>query len=284
MKSSVKSIFFSCWCFAFLLSSNVEAATWSYEAGKIYCGLSHPAELISPVRRSTCEQQHVIQQQSGGSNAENVVWWSASSHVRTDVWDSRPWENNRPWFVFGLTGDARQNLEKAYMMGTFGSTWSLFQHTYRGSGDSSLILAEFDGVSNLLYGISWFANLPQKYLNKVSYISDRGYWHLLLDMVLAVFVLGLEGVLAIFTTLLGAVVGTVMNPVDTLAAIPGGLWLLVETTVAAIANYVTGVFHFFSLEETGFLKGMIVLPFAIIFSFLPLAAMSGILNKISNRR
>jgi hypothetical protein len=266
-----------------MLSAHADAATWSYQAGKAYCGLTHPAELFSPVRRSTCEEQHVIQQQSGGGNAGNVVWWAASSHVRTDLWAGQPWKSNRPWVVFGLTGDARQNLEKAYMLGTFGSTWSLFQHSYRGQGDSSLILAEFDGVSNLLYGISWFANLPQKYVNKVSYISDRGYWHLLVDMVIAVFILGLEGLLAIAVTLLGTVVGTVLNPIDTLAAIPGGLWLVVETMIAAVANYLTGVMHFFSLKEGGFIKGMLLMPLAIIFSFLPLVVMSSIMSKASSR-
>lgn len=264
-----------------LFSANAEAASWSYQVGKAYCGITHPTEMVSPIRRTTCEEQHVIQQQSGGGNEANTVWWSASSHVRTDVWASKPWENNRPWIVLGFTKDAKKNLEKAYMLGTFGSTWSFFQHGYRGNGESKLIITDFDGVSNLLYGFSWFLNTPQKFLNKTAYIADKGHWSLLIDMGIAVFVLGFEAIAALLTTLVGAVVGTIFNPIDTLLAIPGGLWLLVETTIAAVANYITGIFQFFSLEQAGFWKGIILLPFAILGSFLPFMAMLKIMNRRS---
>lgn len=265
-----------------LFSFDLQAAPWSYQAGKIYCGLTHPTELIAPVRHATCEEQHVIQQQSSGGNAENVVWWSASSHVRTDLWRDRPWVNSRPWLVIGFSDDAKKNLEKAYMLGTFGSTWSFFQHSYKGRGDSSLILADFDGISNLLYGVSWLVNLPQKYVNKVSYISSRGHWHLLIDMLVAIVVLGIESMLAIASTLIGLVVGTVLNPVDTLAAIPGGIWLLFETVIAAVANYVSGVFSFFTSNGGGFFKGIILAPLAILFSFLPFVAMSSAMKQKNN--
>ncbi|MDN3554391.1 hypothetical protein [Halomonas maura] len=208
----------------FIITSHVEASPWQYQTGKVYCNFTHPAEMVSPVRRSTCEEQHVIQQQSGGLDQQNVVWWSASSHVSTDVWGRQTWENNRPWAVIGFTGDNETNLEKAYMLGTFGSTWSLFQHSYQGRGESSLIMADFDGISNLLYGTSWLANLPQKYINKVAHISERGYWHLMIDMLIALIVLGLEGIVAVFSTIIGLIVGTAFNPLDTLFAIPGGLW------------------------------------------------------------
>ncbi|MEQ5802914.1 hypothetical protein [Halomonas sp. H10-9-1] len=256
-------------------SGDVVAAPFSYQAGKLYCGFTHPAELVSPIRRSTCEEQHVIQQQSGGVDEANVVWWSASSHVRTDLWSGQPWQNNRPWVVFGFTGEAKQNLEKAYMLGTFGKSWSLFQHSYQGRGESSLVLAEFDGMSNALYMYSWFVNLPQKYLNQVAYISDRGYWHLLVDMVIAIVVLGAEGILAIASSFLGMVVGTVLNPIDTVSAIPGGIWLAVEATIAAVAHYVTGII---SLATSG-IAGLVLTPFAVIFSVLPFMALSKIVSR-----
>ena len=272
MKNKCLFFFFS---FFLSLSMDVNAGTFTYEAGKIYCGLTHPAELISPVRRSTCEEQHIIQQQSGGVDEFNVVWWPASSHVRTDLWGGRPWQNSRPWILFGFTDDAEENLEKAYMLGTFGKSWSLFQHSYKGRGDSSLILADFDGVSNLLYGYSWLANLPQKYLNKFSYLSDRGHWHLLVDMVISIFVLGLEAVLAIATSLIGFVVGTLFNPIDTLSAIPGGLWLAVEATLAAVGNYATGVF---AMATSGFL-GLVLTPVAMVLSVLPFVILSAVTRR-----
>lgn len=100
-------------------------------------------------------------------------------------------------------------------------------------------------------------------------------------MGIAVFVLGLEAIAARLTTLVGSVVGTIFNPINTLLAIPGGLRLLVETTIAAVANYITGIFQFFSLEQARFWKGIILLPFAILGSFLPFMAMLKIMNRRS---
>lgn len=264
--------------FFFLFLGVVGAASAdsvAYSAGKLYCNLTHPAEALSPIRQSTCEEQHVIQQQAGGGHSNNVVWWSASSHIRTDSWNDRPWQESRPWVVVGFTEEADVNLEKAYMLGTFGNSWSFFQHSYRGSGDSEWIFLEFDGVSNLLYTYSWFVNLPQKYLNKSAYIADKGNWHLVFDMLLAVLVLALEGVFAIFLGVLGVVIGTLLNPIDTVFAIPGGIWLGVETTIAAVAQYLLGVWR---LIAAGF-WGWVVLPFAVMLSVAPLMVLQKTFEK-----
>lgn len=265
--------------FAVLLisfASGSGAATLPYTLGEAYCALTHPTEFIFKLgnKRSTCEEQHVIQQQSGGGDIANVVWWPASHHVRTDVYGSQPWQNNRPWIVLGFTQDNKVNLEKAYMMGTHGLTWSLFQHSYNGRGPSKLIAFEFDGVSNLLYGFAWLVNTPQKYVNQMAYLVDKGHWVLIIDMLILIFVLAIEMLVALVVTVGGAVAGLIFNPVDTLFAIPGGIWLALEACIAAVFQLVVGVW---GLLTAGVI-GIIMAPITLIMSFLPFAAL-GKLNQ-----
>lgn len=236
-----------------------------YSIGKTYCHLTHPVESIAPIRRSACEEQHVIQQQDGGGDYQNVVWWSGSAHTRTDVWNDKPWQESRPIFVFGFTDDNNTNLEKAYMMGTYGLTWSLYQHSYHGDGDSSLIITEFDGVSNALYFVSWLINLPQKYINQVAYIADRGHFRLALDLIPLVFVVLFEIVMGFVTSAVGVVLGTVFNPIDTLLAIPSGVALLIESAFSAIAELVAGLWRILSAG----IFGWIMLPVSILILALP---------------
>ena len=55
--------------------------------GKGYCTITHPVEMFFPVRHdNTCEDQHLIQQQHGGSNEGNISIVPASSHIATDTW------------------------------------------------------------------------------------------------------------------------------------------------------------------------------------------------------
>lgn len=257
-------------------SVNANSETLSYKVGEAYCALTHPTEFIFKLgnKRSTCEEQHVIQQQSGGGDIANVVWWPASHHVRTDVYGSQPWQNNRPWIVLGFTQDNKVNLEKAYMMGAHGLTWSLFQHSYNGRGPSKLIAIEFDGVSNLLYGFAWLVNTPQKYVNQMAYLVDKGHWVLIIDMLILIFVLAIEMLVALVVTVGGAVAGLIFNPVDTLFAIPGGIWLAIEACIAAVFQLVVGVW---GLLTAGVI-GIIMAPITLIMSFLPFAAL-GKLNQ-----
>lgn len=246
-----------------LFSVEVHADSVFHSIGRAYCALTHPAELLGNVRNSTCEKQHVIQQQSNGGHSANTVWWAASDHVRTDVWNDKPWQNNHPWMVLGFSDDNEKNLKKAYMLGTFGVNWSMFQHDYSGK-KSSLIMTDFDGVSNLLYGYSWLINIPQKIINRSAYITDKGHLHLWVDSLLLILVVFLEGAICLFCMVGGAVLGTVFNPIDTILAIPGGLWLAAETTVAAISQYVFGMWRML----TSGLWGIVLLVPAIILSFI----------------
>lgn len=222
--------------------SPVHAQSLPFLAGRTYCTITHPTEAIFKVRNSTCEKQHVIQQQSGGVDELNTVWWAASSHARTDVWNDKPWQNNRPWLNFGLGSKSRQNLEQAYMMGTFGKSWSYYFHDYNGR-NSKPVATKFDGVSNALYYWSWLVNTPQKFVNKLAYIFDKGHYRLLIDMIVSIPVFLFELVVGGIITVVGVVLGTLLNPVTTVFSIPGGLVLAAETLIPAVFQFALGIFR-----------------------------------------
>lgn len=230
-----------------------------FEASATYCALTHPVEANWPVRQSTCEQQHVIPQRcdkSGGRQRDeegihdrNVVWWAASQHVKTDVWKGREWCQARPWFDFAFTvDDAAEDSEISYMLGTFGLHWSLFLHSYNDRpgehAGSRFIPFRFDAASNVVYGWAWLANTPQKILNQIGYIAHEGHFHLLLDLGLFALVLfPAELILAVVATGLGLAGGLVLNPIDTVVALPSAVALLFETTFSAIWYYVLGLWR-----------------------------------------
>lgn len=222
-----------------------------FQVGRIYCQVTHPIEwwvksdyiIENPRARrvSTCEKQHVIQQQYGGSNDLNTVWWPASHHNRTDNWKERPWQSKKPfWLDAGFTGDSSDSLYSAYMMGTWGITYSAFMFDYNGK-NSELIAFKFDGVSNALYYISWIVNIPQKFIHQLAYIIDKGHYLLLGDLFIQVFITLIEVIIGLWLSLFGVIVGTVLNPIDTVAAIPGGIVLFFDTLFTAIWNIITGI-------------------------------------------
>jgi len=231
--------------------SEVKNPDFFFQAGKLYCQYSHPVEWWkksnykkenSRARRtSTCEKQHVIQQQYGGSNELNTVWWPASHHNRTDNWRERPWQSKKPfWLDAGFTGDSSDALYSAYMMGTWGISYSAFISDYNGK-NSAFIPLKFDGVSNALYYIAWVINIPQKFIHQIAYILDGDDYVLFYDLIIQVFVTLLEVVLGLWVSVFGVVVGTILNPIDTLAAIPGGIFLFFDTILTAIWNIITGI-------------------------------------------
>lgn len=265
--------------FAVLLTSfasSSRAETLPYLVGEAYCTLTHPVEFIFKLgkKQTTCEEQHVIQQRVGGGHTANVVWWATSHHVRTDK-PGGVWSMNRP-NVLGFTDDNKINLEKAYMMGTFGLTWSLFQHSYNGAGPSRIIAFEFDGVSNLLYGFSWLINTPQKYVNQMAYLADKKHWHLMIDMIILIFVLAIEMLVALLVTVCGTVTGLILNPIDTLFAIPGGIWLAFKSCIVAVFHLLSGLWALLTVKGGW---GIILAPVTLIMSFLPFT----MLGKLSQR-
>lgn len=128
------------------------------------------------------------------------------------------------------------------MLGTWGLSYSIFKHDYNGA-DSTLIIFDNDGISNVLYSFSYIINLPQKYINQWVYILDKERYSLSIDLVLAIPILIFEIVLAMVMGGIGFITGLILNPIDTIMAIPGGIVYAIDTSITAVWNTVLGLFR-----------------------------------------
>ena len=211
--------------------------------GKGYCTITHPVEMFFPVRHdNTCEDQHLIQQQHGGSNEGNISIVPASSHIATDtwggdnvfmqdrVWEKKSYSGSDRW---GMTSGAEDALEQAYKAGRYQLEYVFLLYSY-GNDEWDTTILTWDGVSNLLYTISWWANFPSKYIRKLAYLIETGKYHLIIDHVIQLPVLLGEGLIGTTYNSMGIVTGTILNPLDTLNAVIGGLWLLTKSVVLGI--------------------------------------------------
>lgn len=211
--------------------------------GKGYCTITHPVEMFFPVRHdNTCEDQHLIQQQHEGSNEGNISIVPASSHIATDTWggdgvfmQDRVWEMKSHFDSdrWGTSLGAEDALEQSYKAGRYQLEYVFLLYSYRNDEWNTTIFT-WDGVSNLLYTISWWANFPSKYIRKLAYLIDKGRYHLIIDHVIQLPFLLAEGMIGIIYNSIGVVSGTILNPMDTLNAVIGGLWLLIKSVVLGI--------------------------------------------------
>ena len=211
--------------------------------GEGYCTITHPIEMFFPVRHdNTCEDQHLIQQQHEGSNKGNISIVPASSHIATDTWggddvfmQDRVWEKKSHLGSdrWGMSLGAEDAIEQSYKAGRYQIEYVFLLYSYRNDEWDTTILT-WDGVSNLLYTISWWANFPSKYIRKLAYLIDKGRYYLIIDHVIQLPVLLAEGMIGIIYNSIGVVSGTILNPLDTLNAVIGGLWLLIKSVLLGI--------------------------------------------------
>ena len=149
--------------------------------GKGYCTITHPVEMFFPVRHdNTCEDQHLIQQQHEGSNEGNISIVPASSHIATDTWggddvfmQDRVWEKKSHLASdrWGMSLGAEDAIEQSYKAGRYQLEYVFLLYSYRNDEWDTTIFT-WDGVSNLLYTISWWANFPSNIYQKIS-LFDR---------------------------------------------------------------------------------------------------------------
>lgn len=208
-----------------------------------YCEYTHPVEFFSPIRNdNTCEEQHVIQQQQGGLDWGNITVIPASSHITTDSWGGGGvWKQKTVWASDystdrpGGTGDAEDALEQAYRLGRYQLEYSFFLYDYRGDEATPTILT-WDGVSHLVYTISWWANFPAKYLRKTAYIIEKDRPLLIIDHLIQFPILITEGVVGFFYSIFGVIAGTIAQPLDTFFAFFGGVALIISSVFGGILD------------------------------------------------
>lgn len=210
--------------------------------GKGYCSIRHPVEAITS-NRVTCESQHIVQQQSGGSDGRNTIWINTIEHDYLDRSADRPWETERPWFDWG-----DDNLERAYMMGTYANGYHFLTYDHHGGGN--LTLFTWDGVSHITYVIASVANFITKEMSYIGYQwerGDKGQATQYIDAIIGILIDFVEVSLGVMYGLLGMIVGTIFNPVDTVMNIPGGILLSLETIAEGIANTVSDLISLVTL-------------------------------------
>ena len=204
-----------------------------------YCILRHPLEAIFVSQKTTCEQQHVIQRQCGGCDDSNIIWINTTEHHYTDRSRSKPWQESRPWTPEFLYSE---NLERAYMMGTYANGYHFLVSDYKRG--SHLTLSSWDGVSHITYLVAGWANLVTKEMSYLGYLIRRLYTKgetfsdaaRIIDAFLSLSIDVIEMSFGTIYGILGILVGVVLHPIETLTNIPGGILLVIETVFTAAWN------------------------------------------------
>ena len=199
--------------------------------GKAYCELRHPVET-STTNRTGCEQQHILQRQEGGGHDNNIIWINTTEHDYLDRSRDRPWERiihepeDRPWWcfigrlldwIFGwmfgwLIPD--DNMKQAFKMGMYANGYHFMVYDYR-RDEGQMTLIEWDGASHLLYGVASVANFITKELSYVGYQFEADNSQFA-DAFLGILIDLGELLFGLCYTFLGVIVGTILNPWDTL--------------------------------------------------------------------
>mgnify|MGYP000712815585 CR=1 FL=1 len=214
-----------------------------------YCNITHPIEMVNTIRHNnTCEEQHIIQKQHKGSNWGNISIIPVSSHITTDTWGGKDvymqrkvWEYTSPKDAWGMSDDAEIALEQAYKLGRWQLEYVFLLFDYR-KNDWSTTLMSWDGASHATYVISWWVNFPSKYLRKTAYLLDKRHYLLLIDHAIQLPVLLIEGIFGVYYSVVGVLIGTIMQPMDTLNAIIGGIYLILKSIVLGILDLFLSIF------------------------------------------
>ncbi len=226
-----------------MASISLPAQAFTDSIGKGYCYVRHPVEAFTTTGSAACERQHVIQQQSGGGHMRNTIWISRTEHHYLDRSVDKPWATERPWFNIG-----DDNLEKAYMQGVYARGFHFLTYNYKGPGVPTLWV--WDGASHFTYGVAATFNVITKELSYLGYQIERmmdGKTTQFTDALIGIVINLVELGFGIAYSMLGIVVGTLFNPIDTLLNIPGAVCLSVEAVIEGIANTVSDLIAIFTL-------------------------------------
>jgi hypothetical protein len=203
-------------------------------------------DLLGDIPQITaCESQHVIQTNSGGSDKDNTIWINTVEHKYLDSSGDKPWQKERPWANWG-----DENLERAYMMGVYANGYHFIIYDHHKNGLPTLIT--WDGMSHLTYVVGSVFNFITKELSYLGYqwerfMDDKPKSTFFIDAAIGVFIDLVETAVGVVYGVVGIVVETIFNPIDTLFNIPGGIALSLEAIVEGIANTGSDIISLFTL-------------------------------------
>jgi len=208
--------------------------------------MSHPFERFARVYDIDFyfERQHIVREREGGGNVGNISIIPVSSHKATDTWHGcgvwrqcKVWERKISTIANKLTfsARARYRISQAYKLGRYQGEYVFLLFDYRGEGCRPTII-DWDGISHVLYIVSWWANFPSKYFRKLAYIIYSRRYVLILDHLILLPVSLAEGVVGTIYNGIGVLLGTITKPAATASAIIGGLWLTIESILGGILD------------------------------------------------
>lgn len=217
---------------------------WLRFAGPVYCAVRHPVEALT-TKRTACEQQHIIQQQHGGDHDRNVVWINTKEHDYLDRSKDRPWQ--KAWD--GMWGDwGDNNLKQAYKLGVYanGYHFTVYDYHRQSRGEGHLTLYAWDGASHFVYMVASVFNFITKELSYLGYQleADEAQWS---DAVLGVAIDLAELGAGLCYGVAGLIVGTIVNPIDTIGNLLGMVVLSVEAIIVGLWNTVADILAILSL-------------------------------------
>ncbi|ABM02174.1 hypothetical protein Ping_0308 [Psychromonas ingrahamii 37] len=139
------------------------------------------------------------------------------------------------------------------MMGTYANGYHFIIYDHHGKGD--LTLFTWDGVSHLSYMVASVANFVTKEMSYIGYQIDRDGKNQetqYLDAGIGVGIDFIEVLFGIIYGIVGIFVGTILNPMNTLINIPGGVALAIESIIEGVANTGSDVISLVTLRHIEF--------------------------------
>ncbi|MEN2432819.1 hypothetical protein [Comamonas sp. F1-6] len=138
------------------------------------------------------------------------------------------------------------------MTGVWAKGYHFFVYDHHGPGRWNVI--EWDGATHIVYALSTIINFPQKEINYFSYQIERyrkGQSTQFIDASLGVFFDLAEVAAGMANSMIGVLVGTVLNPLDTVRNLIPLLTMSIGSIVNSVTEFFKGVISLVTLGSYG---------------------------------
>jgi len=204
-------------------------------------------------RPSLYEFHHVFPQEHFGNsgngvtvkmhNYEHYRWVHQYSNFNAD------WKDYKESASLSDKLDAYERREAAFIAGAnfISYRWLAYDFDERGVNWSKPLFAmHFDGVSNLIYNISYITSIPYKLIHFtimcIKSIGDFGFGYSLLMFIWMIFQLAYGVVSSCIMLVLGTIIGTLWHPLQTLGNLTINIMHPIRCNIIATILELIGAF------------------------------------------